>query len=42
LFEVPKAYESVTVDDVRKLASTLLRASNRTVGVLMPGAAKGE
>jgi zinc protease len=42
LFDAPKAYESVTVEDVRKLASTLLRASNRTVGVLVPTATKGE
>ena len=34
LFDAPKAYESVTPADIRKLAGELLRTSNRTVGVL--------
>lgn len=34
LFEAPRAYESVTADDIRKLAADLLRPGNRTVGVL--------
>jgi zinc protease len=34
LFAAPRAYESVTVEDIRKLATELLRPDNRTVGVL--------
>lgn len=34
LFEAPRAYESVTADDIRKLAAELLGPGNRTVGVL--------
>jgi zinc protease len=34
LFEVPRAYESVTAQDISKLAADLLRPGNRTVGVL--------
>jgi Predicted Zn-dependent peptidases len=34
LFDMPRAYESVTVEDIRKLATDLLRSTNRTVGVL--------
>jgi zinc protease len=39
LFDAPRAYESVTADDIRKLAVDLLRPSNRTVGVLSAPAA---
>jgi zinc protease len=39
LFDAPRAYESVTPEDVQKLAVELLRTSNRTVGVLMPSGA---
>jgi zinc protease len=39
LFDAPRAYESVTADDIRKLAADLLRPSNRTVGVLKAPAA---
>lgn len=39
LFEAPRAYESVTADDIRKLAADLLRPGNRTVGVLTAAAA---
>jgi zinc protease len=39
LFDAPKAYESVTADDIRKLAADLLRPGNRTVGVLTGAAA---
>jgi predicted Zn-dependent peptidase len=45
LFEAPRAYESVTADDIRKLAADLLRQGNRTVGVLTaasPANAQGE
>jgi zinc protease len=42
LFDAPKAYESVTADDIRKLAADLLRPSNRTVGVLTAKAAAGQ
>lgn len=38
LFEAPRAYESVTADDIRKLAADLLRPGNRTVGVLTAAA----
>ena len=39
LFDAPSAYESVTADDIRKLAAELLRPGNRTVGVLTAAAA---
>jgi zinc protease len=44
LFDAPAAYESVTADDIRKLAAELLRPTNRTVGVLTakPAAGQGE
>jgi zinc protease len=34
LFEAPKIYESITADEVRKLAATVLQKHNRTVGLL--------
>jgi zinc protease len=34
LFDAPKAYESVTPQDIQKLAAELLGVNNRTVGVL--------
>ena len=34
LFDAPKAYESVTPQDIQKLAAELLGVTNRTVGVL--------
>lgn len=40
LFEAPRAYESVTADDIRKLAADLLRPGNRTVGVLTAATAE--
>jgi len=39
LFDAPRAYEAVTVQDIQKLAAGLLRTSNRTVGVLASPAA---
>jgi zinc protease len=36
LFDAPAVYESITVEDVRDAAATVLRAGNRTVGVLEP------
>jgi zinc protease len=39
LFDAPRAYESVTAQDIRKLAADLLRPGNRTVGVLTGAAA---
>ncbi len=36
LFDAPAQYESITADDVRQAAATVLRAGNRTVGVLEP------
>jgi len=43
LFDAPRAYESVTVQDIQKLATELLRPGNRTVGLLTAApATKGE
>lgn len=42
LFDAPRAYESVTPEDVQKLAAELLRTSNRTVGVLRSSGAVGQ
>ena len=42
LFDAPSAYESVTADDIRKLATELLRPGNRTVGVLTAKAVAGQ
>jgi zinc protease len=42
LFDAPRDYESVTADDIRKLATELLRPGNRTVGVLTAKAAAGQ
>ena len=36
LFEAPAVYEGITDDDVRQAAARVLRAANRTVGVLQP------
>jgi zinc protease len=36
LFDAPSVYEGITVEDVRQAAATVLRADNRTVGVLEP------
>jgi zinc protease len=41
LFDAPAQYESITADDVRQAAATVLRAGNRTVGVLEPAPAAG-
>jgi zinc protease len=38
LFDAPRAYEAVTVADVKQLAGELLLSSNRTVGVLTAAA----
>jgi zinc protease len=38
LFEAPAVYESITADDVRKVAANVLRRGNRTVGRLVPPA----
>ena len=34
LFDAPRSYEQVTVEDIKQLAAEILRPSNRTVGVL--------
>jgi zinc protease len=34
LFDAPRSYEQVTVEDIKQLAVEILRPSNRTVGVL--------
>jgi hypothetical protein len=34
LFAAPVAYEGITAEDVRALAASVLRTSNRTVGLL--------
>jgi zinc protease len=39
LFDAPSQYESITADDVRQAAATVLRTGNRTVGVLEPAPA---
>jgi zinc protease len=36
LFEAPAQYESITPDDVKQMAATVLRPENRTVGTLVP------
>jgi zinc protease len=36
LFDAASVYESITADDVRNAAATVLRAENRTVGILEP------
>ena len=36
LFGAPAEYESITAEEVRKAAATVLRRENRTVGVLEP------
>ena len=42
LFSEPRALEAVTVQDIQKIATELLRTTNRTVGVLASPAATGE
>ncbi len=39
LFTAPQAYENVTIEDIKKVASELLRPTNRTVGVLSAASA---
>ena len=39
LFDAPAVYESINAGDVKRLAASVLRRENRTVGVLVP---KGE
>ncbi len=34
MFDAPQAYEKVTVDDIRRVANTYFKKSNRTVGIL--------
>ena len=36
LFDAPSVYEGITAEDVRQAAATVLRADNRTVGLLEP------
>ena len=38
LFEAPAVYESITADDVRKAAATVMTSANRTVGIVEPKA----
>jgi zinc protease len=42
LFEAPKVYESITAEEVRTAAASVLRAENRTVGILEPVPASPE
>jgi zinc protease len=42
LFNEPRAYEAVSVQDIQKIAVELLRTTNRTVGVLASPAATGD
>ena len=39
LFEAPAVYESITADEVRKAAATVMTSQNRTVGIVEPKAA---
>ena len=39
LFDAPAVYESITADDVRKAAATVMTRQNRTVGIVEPKAA---
>jgi zinc protease len=36
MFDAPKEYEKVTVEDIKRVAKTYLKKSNRTVGVMSP------
>ena len=36
LFAMPDIYAKVTAADVQRIAKTILRSSNRTIGVLLP------
>ncbi len=38
MFDAPAEYESITADDLKQAAAKVLRADNRTVGVLVPKA----
>ena len=42
LADAPRAYEQVTVEDIKKIAAELLRPANRTVGILRPAAGTQE
>jgi zinc protease len=41
LFDVPRTYEGVTREEIQKVAETLLKRTQRTVGTLVPKAAQG-
>jgi len=41
LFEAPRVYEGITAEDVRSAAASVLRAENRTVGILEPVPSSG-
>ena len=36
MFDAPKEYEKVTLDDIKRVAKTYLKKSNRTVGIMSP------
>ena len=36
LFQAPELYGKVTVEDIRRVAKTYLKKTNRTVGILRP------
>jgi zinc protease len=38
LFDAPAEYETINADDVKQAAAAVLRAQNRTVGILAPQA----
>jgi zinc protease len=38
LFDAPAVYEGISAEDVKQAVATVLRATNRTVGTLMPAA----
>ena len=40
LFDAPREYESITAEDVKAVAARVMRKDNRTLGTLVPVAAK--
>jgi len=42
LFSAPEVYEAVTVEQIREVAGTVFRHTNRTVGILQPKQAAAE
>jgi zinc protease len=36
MFDAPKEYEKVSIDDIKRVAKTYLKKSNRTIGIMSP------